>query len=95
MRARIAHSIRMTSSARVQNILALAAELSREECEEVTEELLSVLDPGEELGADAWENAWREELARRAADRSPGVPIEDVRKRIEDALIAVRAKRVQ
>jgi hypothetical protein len=49
----------MTSSARVQNILALAAELSREECEQVTEELLSALEPGDELDAAAWEKAWR------------------------------------
>lgn len=83
----------MASSARVQNILALAAELSRDECEQVTEELLSALEPGDELDPDVWERAWRDELARRASDRSPGVPIEDVRKQVEDAMAEVRAKR--
>jgi hypothetical protein len=83
----------MATSPRVQNILSLAAELSREECEEVAEELLAALEPGEAPSARGWDDAWREELARRAADRSPGVPAADVRRHVDEALSSVRSGR--
>jgi len=81
----------MASSPRVQNILALAAELSREECEEVAEELLSALEPGDAAEGDTWDGAWRDELARRAADRTPAVPIAEVRERVDAALSSARS----
>jgi hypothetical protein len=83
----------MASSPRVQHILSLAAGLSREECEEVAAELLSALEPGEALDADEWDDAWREEIARRSADRSPGVPLARVRERVNEALSAARLAR--
>lgn len=83
----------MAASARIQHILSLAAELSREEREEVAAELLSALEPGEAADGVPWENAWRDEIARRAADRSAGVPLADVRKKVDEALSSARAGR--
>ena len=83
----------MASSSRVQHILSLVADLSREECEEVAAELLSALEPGEGVDADTWNEAWREEIARRMADRSPGVPLARVRELVNDALSAARLER--
>jgi hypothetical protein len=83
----------MASSPRVQQILSLAADLSREECEQVTAELLSALEPGEVVGPDEWEAAWRHELARRSTDRSPGVPLPRVRQLVNEALAQAQAER--
>lgn len=83
----------MAASTRVQHILSLAADLSREECEEVTAELLSALEPGETVMADAWDAAWRNEIERRSADRSPGVPLARVRERVNEVLSAARRER--
>ncbi len=83
----------MASSARIQPILALAAELSREEREEITAELLSALEPGEAVDGAEWEDAWRDEIARRAADRSPGVALAEVRERVDEALSSARSRR--
>lgn len=83
----------MAASPRVQQILSLAANLSREECEEVTAELLSALEPGDAVEADAWDAAWRKEIARRSADRSPGVPLARVRERVNEVLSAARLER--
>ncbi len=83
----------MAASTRVQHILSLAADLSREECEEVTAELLSALEPGEAVEAEAWSTAWRHEIARRSADRSPGVPLAEVRERVNQVLSAARLER--
>lgn len=83
----------MASSVRVQHILSLAADLSREECEQVTAELLSALEPGEAVGADEWNDAWRDEIARRSADPSPGVPLARVREHVNQALSSARLER--
>ncbi len=85
----------MAASTRVQQILSLAAELSREEREQVTAELLSALEPGDPVEAAEWDQAWSAELARRAADESPGVPLEGVRERVSDALAAGRRERAR
>jgi hypothetical protein len=83
----------MPSSPRARRVLELAAELSREEQEHVAAELLAALEPAEELSAEAWELAWREELERRAADDSPAIPWDEVRERIDARLAEVRAER--
>jgi hypothetical protein len=83
----------MGASARVQQILSLAAELSREEREQVTAELLSALEPGDPVEGAEWDEAWDAELARRAADESPGVPLARVREVVSEALAAGRRER--
>jgi hypothetical protein len=83
----------MSSSPRVQQVLTLAADLSREECEQVTAELLSALEPGEAVDSHEWDAAWGTELARRAADRSPGLPLARVRQLVNEALSAAQAER--
>jgi len=83
----------MAATGRVQQVLSLAAELSREEREQVTAELLSALEPGDAVEAAEWEEAWKAELAHRAADDSPGVPVARVRERVNEALAAGRRER--
>jgi hypothetical protein len=83
----------MAASPRVQQILLLAAELSREEREAVTAELLSALEPGDPVEAAEWDEAWGAELARRAADESADVPLARVRERVSEALAAGRRER--
>ncbi len=83
----------MASSSRVQHILSLAADLSKDEREEITAELLSALEPGEAVSPGEWNDAWRDEIARRAADPSPGVPLAQVRERVNEALASARLGR--
>jgi hypothetical protein len=83
----------MSATGRVQQILSLAAELSRDEREQVTAELLSALEPGDPIEGAEWDEQWAAELARRAADGSPGVPLDRVRERVSDALAAGRRDR--
>jgi len=83
----------MAASARVQQILSLAAELSREERQQVAAELLSALEPGDAIEGPEWDEAWRVELARRAADGSPGVPLARVRELVNEALSTARRER--
>ena len=59
----------------------------------MTAELLSALEPGEAVEAEAWSEAWRQEIARRAADRSPGVQLARVRERVNEVLSAARLER--
>jgi hypothetical protein len=87
------HIAGVTSSARIVRILELATELSREEKEEVAAELLASLEPDDELAAEAWNVAWRDELQRRMADPSPGVAWEEARAQLDARLAAVRAER--
>lgn len=82
----------MATTARVQQILALAAELSRDEREQVTAGLLSALEPGDPIEGAEWDEQWAAELARRA-DGTPGVPVDRVRERVSDALAAGRRDR--
>jgi hypothetical protein len=89
----VTQSVLMPSSPRARRVLELAAELSREEQQHVAAELLAALEPAEELGAEAWELAWREELDRRADDDSAVIPWDEVRERIDARLAQVRAKR--
>ena len=83
----------MAASSRVQEILSLATKLSREECEQVAEELLSALEPGEATPRQSWDDSWRDELARRAADSAPGIPLAEVRRRVDDALTTAKTGR--
>jgi hypothetical protein len=83
----------MAATARVQQILTLVAELSRDEREQVTAELLSALEPGEPIEGAEWDEQWAAELARRTADDSPGVPLDRVRERVDDALAVARRDR--
>jgi hypothetical protein len=83
----------MTANARVQQILSLAAQLSRQEREEVTAELLSALEPGDPIETTEWDAVWGAELARRAGDGSPGVPLARVRERVSEVLAAGRRER--
>jgi hypothetical protein len=83
----------MAASARVQQILSLAAELSRGEREEVAAELLGALEPGEAVDAASWDEAWAAELSRRTADDSPGVPLARVRALVNEALATSRHER--
>ncbi len=85
----------MSSSARVRRVLDLASELNTKERAEIAAELIAGLDepPDEKLTPEEWNRAWREEIARRLADRRPGVPWEQVPARIQRTLATVRAHR--
>jgi hypothetical protein len=82
----------MASSARVHRVLELAADLSREERQEVAAELLAALEPGTDLDEEAWNVIWREELERRASDTAPCIPWEDARGRIDARLAEIRSE---
>ena len=67
----------------VEEILAEALRLSREEREEMVRRLLLSVDPAEEnLSPEEWERAWVAECERRLADLRSGnvesVPGEEV-----------------
>jgi hypothetical protein len=83
----------MAASARVNHILSLAAELSREERAQVAAELLSAVESGETVDAEAWEQAWRDEIGRRSADPTPSVSLAEVRQHVSEALKSARTKR--
>jgi hypothetical protein len=60
----------MASSVRVRHVLHLAAELNTKERAEVAGELIAGLDGvDKELTPAEWCRAWRDEIARRIADR--------------------------
>jgi hypothetical protein len=77
-------------------VLHLAAELNTSERAEVAAELIAGLDDGNEnLSPEEWSRAWRDEIARRLADRRPGIPWEKARARVQRTLASVRAARVR
>jgi len=92
-RRAVHHSAVVASSARIQRVLDLATELSREEREEVAAELLAALEPHDDVSDQAWNEAWRNELEQRLADPSPGLAWEDARAQLDARLAAVRAER--
>ncbi len=86
----------MASSLRVRHVLHLAAELNTKERAEVAAELIAGLDGvDEELTSAEWRRAWRDEIARRIADRRPGIPWEKARAQVQRTLASVRAARAR
>jgi hypothetical protein len=85
----------MPSSARVRRVLELASELNTKERAEVAAELIAALDEAAhgELTPDEWKRAWRDEIARRLADKRPGIPWEKARARVQRTLANVRSQR--
>jgi putative addiction module component (TIGR02574 family) len=86
----------MAASQRVQQALAVAAGLSKEEREELIVELWLGLET--ESGPEGgYEKAWSEEIGRRVdravAGASNGVPWASVRSEIEEALAQRRGLR--
>ncbi len=88
------HSLVMIASARVQRVREAAADLSREEREELVRELILGLEASAApvSGHDA---SWSEEIRRRVDDvlggRSRGTPWSQVRRETEEALARRRA----
>ena len=86
----------MPSSVRVRRVLHLAAELNTKERAEVAAELIAGLDGADEkLSPEEWNRAWKDEIARRLADRRPGIPWEKARARVQRTLANVRSARAR